>query len=208
MDSAASFKICAKQLAPRAAVLSISADTVTCLEHGLSANDTIVFATTGALPTGLTAGTTYFVKVVLDEHTFTVSATAGGAAINLSGTQSGTHTVASAPITTSGTQSGTHTGIYAPFGCADNLSTFNVPDHRGEFERGWDDGRGIDPSRALGSYQVEQFKTHTHTGGVGGQGSAANGVENSPYTSSAVTGSSGGTETRPRNRAYLPCIKY
>jgi hypothetical protein len=57
----------------------------------------IVFTTTGALPTGLTAGTTYFVKSPsgtwpANSATFNVAATAGGAAINTSGSQSGTHT--------------------------------------------------------------------------------------------------------------------
>lgn len=36
----------------------------------------------GALPAAITAGTTYFVKTVLNANTFTISATAGGTAIN------------------------------------------------------------------------------------------------------------------------------
>jgi hypothetical protein len=65
---------------------------VTWTDHGLSVNDTIRFTTTGALPTGLAAGTTYYVKTVLSPNTFTVSASAGGAAITTSGTQSGVQT--------------------------------------------------------------------------------------------------------------------
>lgn len=65
---------------------------VTWTNHGLSVNDTIRFTTTGALPTGLAINTTYYVKEVLSANTFTVSATAGGAAITTSGTQSGTQT--------------------------------------------------------------------------------------------------------------------
>jgi hypothetical protein len=65
---------------------------VTWTDHGLSANSTIRFTTTGALPTGLAAGTTYYVKTVLSPNTFTVSASAGGAAITTSGTQSGVQT--------------------------------------------------------------------------------------------------------------------
>jgi hypothetical protein len=60
--------------------------------HGLSADTPIVFTTTGALPTGLTAGTTYYVKTVSDADHFTVAATVGGSAINTTGSQSGTHT--------------------------------------------------------------------------------------------------------------------
>lgn len=37
-----------------------------------------------------------------------------------------------------------------------------VLEHRGEWRRGWDDGRGIDPSRALGSYQAQQLLAHNH----------------------------------------------
>lgn len=43
---------------------------------------------------------------------------------------------------------------------------FNVPDLRGEFIRGWDDGRGIDAGRLIGSSQNSEFASHTHTAGV------------------------------------------
>jgi hypothetical protein len=73
--------------------ISIAAPgVVTWTGHGLSVNDTIRFTTTGALPTGLAINTTYYVKTVLSANTFTVSASAGGAAITTSGTQSGTQT--------------------------------------------------------------------------------------------------------------------
>jgi hypothetical protein len=52
----------------------------------------IVFNTTGALPTGLTVGTVYYV-INASGTTFNVSATAGGSAITTTGTQSGTHTI-------------------------------------------------------------------------------------------------------------------
>lgn len=70
-----------------------SPGVVTWTSHGFAGNEPIVFTTTGALPTGLTAGTTYYVRATgLTANTFTVSATAGGAAINTSGVQSGVHT--------------------------------------------------------------------------------------------------------------------
>ena len=65
---------------------------VTWTAHGLSVNDTIRFTTTGALPTGLAIDTTYYVKEVLSANTFTVSTSAGGAAVTTSGSQSGTQT--------------------------------------------------------------------------------------------------------------------
>ncbi|MCM2293033.1 hypothetical protein NAC44_11940 [Allorhizobium sp. BGMRC 0089] len=64
--------------------------------HGLAAGTPVKFSTTGALPTGLTAGTTYYVVDPTDDA-FSVAATAGGAAIETSGTQSGTHTAATVP---------------------------------------------------------------------------------------------------------------
>jgi hypothetical protein len=73
--------------------ISIAAPgVVTWTAHGLSVNDTIRFTTTGALPTGLAINTTYYVKEVLSANTFTVSTSAGGAAVTTSGTQSGTQT--------------------------------------------------------------------------------------------------------------------
>lgn len=63
--------------------------------HGLTAGTAIKFSTTGALPTGLTAGTTYYVIAAgLTTNNFRVSTTVGGAAVNTSGAQSGTHTAA------------------------------------------------------------------------------------------------------------------
>lgn len=39
------------------------------------------------------------------------------------------------------------------FGAGDGLTTFNLPDLRGEFLRGFDDGRGVDVGRVFGSVQ-------------------------------------------------------
>jgi hypothetical protein len=69
-----------------------SPGVVTLTAHGKVANDPIAFATTGALPTGIVAGTTYYVKTVLTANTFTLSGTPGGAVINTTGSQSGVHT--------------------------------------------------------------------------------------------------------------------
>jgi len=40
------------------------------------------------------------------------------------------------------------------WGTGDGSTTFNIPDYRGVAIRGWDNGRGLDPSRQFGSYQV------------------------------------------------------
>lgn len=72
-------------------VSSASPGVVTWTAHGMSDGDPVVFTTTGALPTGLSANTTYYV-VSATADMFQVSATQGGAPINTSGSPSGTHT--------------------------------------------------------------------------------------------------------------------
>lgn len=69
-----------------------SPGVVTSAGHGFAAGRQIRFLTTGALPTGIAADTVYFV-VNSTTDTFQVAATAGGTAINTSGSQSGTHYV-------------------------------------------------------------------------------------------------------------------
>ncbi|WP_311272177.1 MULTISPECIES: hypothetical protein [unclassified Rhizobium] len=64
--------------------------------HGLDAGTPIKFSTTGALPTGITAGTTYYV-VAPTTNAFSVAATVGGSAITTTGTQSGIHTATTVP---------------------------------------------------------------------------------------------------------------
>jgi len=68
----------------------------TSASHGLTAGTRIVFTNTGgALPTGITSGVTYYISATgLTTTTFQFSATDGGASVNTSGSQSGTHTMA------------------------------------------------------------------------------------------------------------------
>ena len=72
---------------------------VTWTAHGLADGAAVVLSTTGALPTGLAAATTYYV-VNSDTNTFELSATKGGSAITTSSTQSGVHTVTTQPTPT------------------------------------------------------------------------------------------------------------
>jgi hypothetical protein len=75
--------------------ISIAAPGVVSLAgHNLPAAANVKFGTDGALPTGLVAGTTYYV-VNPSTDSFQVAATVGGTAITTTGTQSGTHTLAS-----------------------------------------------------------------------------------------------------------------
>ena len=76
-------------------ISNASPGVITYASHPFSVNDPVVFSTSGTLPTGLSAGTVYYVKTVLTANTFTVSATVGGAAINTSLAGSGTHSITS-----------------------------------------------------------------------------------------------------------------
>jgi hypothetical protein len=61
--------------------------------HGLSVDQSVVFTTTGALPTNITAGVTYWVIAAgLTADSFQISTEPQGAPKNISGTQSGVHT--------------------------------------------------------------------------------------------------------------------
>jgi len=41
-------------------------------------------------------------------------------------------------------------------------TNFNLPDLRGEFVRGWDNGRGVDNNRPFGGSQLDQMQDHKH----------------------------------------------
>lgn len=72
--------------------LTIASPCVITLSTRLAEGTAIKLATTGALPTGLTAGTTYYL-VNVDGVTANLSTTITGAVINTSGSQSGTHSI-------------------------------------------------------------------------------------------------------------------
>ena len=69
--------------------------------HGLVSGQRLQLTTTGALPTGLTAATTYWV-VFVDANSFSLATTlanaAAGTKITTSGSQSGTHTATAIEI--------------------------------------------------------------------------------------------------------------
>lgn len=80
----------------RAAIVTVtiaSPGVFTWSGHNLVNGDQVILSTTGSLPTGLTGGTTYYVvSASRSAGTFQLAASAGGAAINTSGSQSGAHT--------------------------------------------------------------------------------------------------------------------
>ncbi|VAE40972.1 Phage tail fiber protein [Enterobacter hormaechei] len=113
--------------------------------------------------------------------------------------------------------------IGTTFGAGDGASTFALPDMRGEFVRGWDNGRGVDAGRAFGSWQ--KGSVIVGDDGVAGDNVASynvadkttvgldlGGSEQYPISTVAATQSTlrGNTfygYSRPRNYALLYCIK-
>ena len=111
------------------------------------------------------------------------------------------------------------------FGIGDGSTTFNIPDLRGEFIRGWSNGSAADPDRAsrtdsgdgttgdnVGTKQSDQIQSHNHSSGSFGP-RPADGTANVFVTTDNAfpvinTGSTGGNETRPRNVYKMWCIKF
>jgi microcystin-dependent protein len=120
------------------------------------------------------------------------------------------------------------TAIGTTFGAGDGSTTFLLPDLRGEFARGWDDGRAVDSGRAFGSAQADALQNITGTiygstvGSHGGQSSGAftttsagstfrdalEAASGSQFVFNANNVARTATETRARNVALLACIKF
>ncbi|WP_339916835.1 tail fiber protein [Photorhabdus stackebrandtii] len=98
-----------------------------------------------------------------------------------------------------------------------------LPDLRGEFIRGWDDGRGVDSGRGILSLQNQQVQFHSHLAGHGGRGQGSFGITKAwaypgsyhddskqalPFTNNGsdfdgfTNNGAVGAETRPRNIAF------
>jgi microcystin-dependent protein len=132
---------------------------------------------------------------------------------------------------------GAWTGNEGAFSPGDGSTTFRIPDDRGVFPRGFDDGRGLDAGRVMGAYQGDTYLNHSHTANAlpnhshGSAGATAYvsgpafadavGMVNrddssaTKFTTSVSAGTpsinastTGGTETRPKNVARLACIRF
>ena len=102
--------------------------------------------------------------------------------------------------------------IGTTYGAGDGSTTFDLPDLRGMFVRGLDEGRGLDVGRALGSDQSDAIKQTNITGG----GANANWTSTSPDGKLIDPNNKSGnftivlpgeSETRPKNVAMKYIIK-
>lgn len=120
------------------------------------------------------------------------------------------------------------TAVGFTYGAGDGTTTFNLPDLRGEFIRGNDEGRGVDIGRTVGSSQAQNISHRHDTPAVQGGSSVSYSPLTLPYGSTgrtSVCGGGGGAniankergwsgpaedigDVRPRNISLLPCIKY
>ncbi|PTE19391.1 hypothetical protein C5F48_23175 [Cereibacter changlensis JA139] len=120
---------------------------------------------------------------------------------------------------------GLFAAIGTSFGPGDGATTFNLPEARGEFIRGLDDGRGVDAGRVLGSTQGAEsnrlLQVQSARNPPGEQGNVTIDIPAtdvfSPWVASgrSMDGDdvnmrfrSSGAEARPRNLALLYCIKF
>lgn len=107
------------------------------------------------------------------------------------------------------------------YGAGNGTTTFNLPEMRGEFPRGWDDGRGIDAGRVLGSSQAASAVSYYANGNpssavatpmINGDSSftSSTGVGGQRYetTSRPVQTTETFNSVRPRNVALMACIVY
>ena len=110
-------------LAASTATITIASPAVVTAVLNLADKTAIQFQTTGALPTGLTVGTTYYTKY-LTATTFNVSATPGGAAINTSGTQSGTTSISPRGVLVSSLNGADYVPLYQNYFLISDASRF------------------------------------------------------------------------------------
>ncbi|MEM4986251.1 phage tail protein [Collimonas sp. H4R21] len=61
-------------------------------------------------------------------------------------------------------------GNWGCFSTGDGASNFRIPELRGEMLRCWDDGRGVDAARGIGTWQDSQNRLHGHTASAGAVG--------------------------------------
>lgn len=120
------------------------------------------------------------------------------------------------------------------YGSGDNSTTFNIPDLRGAFIRGYNNtSSGYDPNRNFGSSQSDAVRSHNHSIGIDAGGAHTHGyltpttaiwqsgsnnrgggykgwqaTEEEPAHSHNASSNSRGSETKPCNYAMVGLIRY
>jgi hypothetical protein len=183
---------------------------VTLNSHGFLTGESIYLTTTGALPTGLSVDTLYYV-VVNDANSFWLATSYANA-------------IANTRITTSGSQSGTHTLFYCPYGLGSTTSNFKLPDQKNSVFR----GRGLSTgftsngTTRMGFLEDDQFQGHIMSlspGVSNNQGSSPatgpnfSGTNFLSNTGGPVSDGTNGTprtglETRTKNQGVNFFIKF
>ncbi|AXH14254.1 hypothetical protein CP985_09080 [Malaciobacter mytili LMG 24559] len=119
--------------------------------------------------------------------------------------------------------------IGTTYGVGDDITTFNLPDLRGEFIRGFDNGRGIDSGRVIGSWQkasaqiVDPSLNAIYATGITNADNNTSEINDragldtvsasdynivAGYSNAIGVGNFNLGGTRPRNIAMIYCIKY
>jgi len=110
---------------PTTASITIASPAVVSASFNVVDAAPIQFQTTGALPTGLTVGTTYYIKY-LTSSTFNLALTPGGASINTSGTQSGVTSVSTRGILVSSLSGADYVPLYQNYFLVSDASRFVI----------------------------------------------------------------------------------
>lgn len=122
---------------------------VTKANHGLTTGQKVYFTTTGALPTGLSANTTYWINVT-GVNTFNLAT-------------SYANLITATYITTTGTQSGVHT-MFLTIGTVSSATTFNVPDYQSKVLAGVSTAHGVGKFTGAETHTltIAQMPSHSH----------------------------------------------
>jgi microcystin-dependent protein len=154
--------------------------------HGFGGGERLRFSTTGALLTGITVIYDYFV-IRIDDDNFGVSGYRQGAALALSGSQSGSHSY-----------------LRSIWGLGDGTTTFNTPNLMGHFVRSTSAGQPV------GVWSTGMVESHFHftekTSTIYGYQNP--GFGNVGGNDFGQSGAYGGSETRPESISLTPCITY
>jgi microcystin-dependent protein len=175
---------------------------VTQTAHGLATGDSIYITTTGALPTGLTANTRYWV-IKNDANSYWLATSLANA-------------LTSTKINTTGSQSGTHTAKGAAYGIGDGSTTFTLPSIKGNVMVGKDQsqtefaGLGQTGGEKTHVLTVAELPAHTHGAPVDNSGTSgtARALAGTNGAGTQLNTSSTGSDTAHNNIQPYITLNY